>query len=241
MSPPLVQLEAAGRAFGARNALRDLTLTIGPGEFVALVGPNGGGKSTLLLLIAGLLRATAGSVRVLGTPAHELSLTATGRVGLVTARPGLYPLLTARENLHHFGELFGFTSSELERRLAPLADTLGLTPFLDERVARLSTGTQQKISLVRALVPAPALLLFDEPTANLDPPAARALFEEIRRRADAGLACVLATHELGAVEGFADRALLVDGRLVRELRFERQPPPRPGPLLTAWQEALAPR
>lgn len=241
MTDPVAALSRAGRAFGARAALTDVTATISAGELVALVGPNGGGKSTLLFLLAGLLRATSGSVTVLGTAAHELSRTATGRVGLVTARPGLYPLLTGRENLRHFGGLFGLPPTEVDARVAPLAQTLQLAEALDERVGRLSTGTQQKLSLVRALVPSPALLLFDEPTANLDPPAARALFGEIRRRADAGLACVIATHELPAVEGVADRALLVDGRLVRELRFERQRPPPPGPILRAWQQALEPR
>lgn len=237
----MVVMEQAGRSFGARVVLSDLDLTVSGGEVVGVVGPNGGGKSTLLLLMAGLLRPTTGRVQVGGIDAFALSLTAAGSVGLVTARPGLYPLLTGRENLHHFGGLFGLSPSEVDAKAAPLAQTLELTTGLDERVGQLSTGMQQKLSLIRALLLSPRLLLFDEPTANLDPLAAKALYAELRKRADEGLACVLVTHELAAAEAVCDRVLLVNGTVKRELRFKEHRAPLQGPLLTAWQEALGPR
>lgn len=238
---PVVVLEAAGRSFGARVALSDLNLTVGGGEVVGVVGPNGGGKSTLLLLMAGLLRPTTGRVLVCGLDAWALSLAAAGRVGLVTARPGLYPLLTGRENLRHFGGLFGLSPREVDERAEPLARALALPSGLDEPVSRLSTGMQQKLSLIRALLLSPRLLLFDEPTANLDPLAAKVLYAEVRRRADQGLACVLATHDLSAAEAVCDRVLLVDGRVKRELRFTDRRAAPTGPLLEAWQEALGGR
>ncbi|OGQ25309.1 MAG: hypothetical protein A2138_04685 [Deltaproteobacteria bacterium RBG_16_71_12] len=231
-------MKDASRSFGARVALRDVTLTVAGGELVGVVGPNGGGKSTLLLLLAGLLRPTTGSVTVCGVDAHALSRAAVGRIGLVTARPGLYPLLTGRENLRHFGCLCGLSKAEVDEKVGPLAATLALTAGLDERVACLSTGMQQKLSLIRALLLSPPLLLFDEPTANLDPLAARALYAEGRRRADEGRACVLATHDLAAAEAVCDRVLLVDGTVKRELRFSEVRAARGGPLLAAWQEAL---
>lgn len=233
----VARMESASRSFGARAVLRDVTLDVHRGEVLALVGPNGGGKSTLLLLLAGLLQPTSGRVTVDGHVAHLLALEAAGSVGLVTARPGLYPLLTGRENLHHFGGLFGLSRAVVDDKAAPLVEALALGS-LDARVGTWSTGMQQKLSLVRALLLSPKLLLLDEPTANLDPPVARTLHAEIRRRADAGLACVLVTHDLSAAESFADRALLIDGEVKRELRFTRRAPPDPGPLLSAWQEAI---
>lgn len=235
---PIVVMEQAGRSFGKRVVLSGLDLTVSGGEMVGVVGPNGGGKSTLLLLMAGLLRPTTGRVLVGGLDAHALSLSAAGSIGLVTARPGLYPLLTGRENLQHFGGLFGLSAHEVDQKAEPLIRSLSLASGVDERVGQLSTGMQQKLSLIRALLLSPKLLLFDEPTANLDPLAAKVLFAEVRRRADEGLACVLATHDLSAAEGVCDRVLLVDGTVKRELRFKEHRAPPTGPLLKAWQEAL---
>ena len=237
----IVKMNRAARAFGERSVLSDVDLTVSAGEMLGVVGPNGGGKSTLLLLMAGLLRPTSGSVTVCGKDAHLLSRTASGAVGLVTARPGLYPLLTGRENLRHFGGLFGISGREVDKKAAPTAASLDMAAHLEERVARMSTGMQQKLSLIRALLTAPSLLLFDEPTANLDPFASQTLYEEVRRRADNGLACVLVTHDLVAAESLCDRVLLVDGVIKKELRFTKRQAPQSGPLLEAWQKEIGGR
>ncbi|MBN2193359.1 MAG: ATP-binding cassette domain-containing protein [Polyangiaceae bacterium] len=238
---PIVVMKNAGRSFGKRVVLNSMNLTVSAGEVVGVVGPNGGGKSTLLLLMAGLLRPTVGSVSVCGIEARALSLTAAGRVGLVTARPGLYPLLTGRENLRHFGGLFGLSPREVDQRAEPLSRALELTSDLEERVGRMSTGMQQKLSLIRALLLSPKLLLFDEPTANLDPFAARGLHAQVRRRADDGLACALVTHDLAAAEAVCDRVLIIDREIKRELAFTERRTPLAGPLLAAWQEAIGAR
>lgn len=237
---PVVVMTDVARSFGTRVVLAGISLTVSGGELVGVVGPNGGGKSTLLFLMAGLLRPTTGRVLVCGTDAFSLSLTAAGRVGLVTARPGLYPLLTGRENLHHFGGLFGLSEPEVDAKAEPLARTLALTT-LDERVSKLSTGMQQKLSLIRALLLSPKLLLLDEPTANLDPLVAQALYAEVRRRTNEGLGCVLVTHDLASAEAVCDRVLLIDRTLKKEFTFTEHRTPRSGPLLSAWQEALGAR
>jgi len=233
----VVRVERASRTFGSRTVLANVELLIRPGELVGIVGPNGGGKSTLLLMMAGLLRPTSGTVTVCGVDAYALSLTAAGRVGLVTARPGLYPLLTGRENLHHFGGLFDLSPAQVDEKAKAIGQTLELTR-LDDRVDQLSTGMQQKLSLIRALMTSPSVLLFDEPTANLDPISARAFYQEIRKRADDGIACVLVTHELAAAEAVCDRVLLVDGGIKRELTFTEHRAPIGGPLYEAWKETI---
>lgn len=236
-SLPVVMTEV-GRSFDGRAVLSKVSVTIGAGEMVGIAGPNGGGKSTLLMLMAGLLRPTTGRVLVCGVDAFSLSLTGAGQVGLVTARPGLYPLLTGRENLHHFGGLFGLSEAEVDAKAEPLARTLELSTGFDVRAGKLSTGTQQKLSLIRALLLSPKLLLFDEPTANLDPLASRALYAEVRRRADAGLACVLVTHDLPAAEAVCNRVLLVNGGIEKELTFTEHRAPLTGPTLAAWQHLV---
>jgi ABC-type multidrug transport system ATPase subunit len=238
---PLVELQDVSRAFGRTTVLEDVSLTIAPGEVLGLVGPNGGGKSTLLLLMAGLLRPTTGQVTVCGITAHELALTSAGKVGLVAARPGLYPLLSGRENLQHFGGLFGLSPDEVEQRGQPLLDSLALTEGLDRRVGQWSTGMQQKLSLVRALLLSPEVLLFDEPTANLDPVASQALYRTLRGRADGGLACALVTHDLAAAESICDRVLLLDRSARRELRFDDRRTPPPSELLEVWREEVGER
>jgi ABC-type multidrug transport system ATPase subunit len=238
---PVVVMEGAGRSFGDRVAVSGLDLRVSGGEMVGVVGPNGGGKSTILLLMAGLLRPTEGRVTVCDIEAHALSLTTAGLVGLVTARPGLYPLLTGRENLRHFGGLFGLGPGEVDGKAEPLIRALELEKGFDLRVGRMSTGMQQKLSLVRALLLSPVLLLLDEPTANLDPLASMVFYAEVRRRADEGIACLLATHDLSAAEAVCDRVLLVNGEVRREMAFKERRAPLGGPLLRAWQEAIGGR
>lgn len=235
---PVVVVKGAGRSFGGRRVLEAVDFRIGKGEVLGVVGPNGGGKSTLLMLLAGLLRPTEGAVEVCGITAHRLALESAGLVGLVTARPGLYPLLTGRENLRHFGALFGLSAEEVDAKADPLLERLGLGAGVDERVGRCSTGMRQKLSLVRALLLSPRLLLFDEPTANVDPPASGVLYGELRRRADEGLACALVTHDLVAAESICDRALLLDISVKRELTFSERREPVEGPLLRAWREEV---
>ena len=232
----VVRARGLGRRFGANEVLRGVDVEIRSGEVVGLVGPNGGGKTTLLLLFAGLLKPTNGTVTVCDIKAHELAQASAGLVGLVTARPGLYPLLTGWENLEYFAGLFGLSATDARSRAALMLISLGLRESdMQRRVETWSSGMQQKLSLVRALLLSPKLLLFDEPTANLDPISAQALFAELRARADAGLACVLVTHDLVSAETLCDRVLLIAGGIRKEIPFAKRTAPQPGPLLQAWE------
>ncbi len=235
-----VSIRKATKSFGRRQVLSELDLDVEPGEVVGVVGPNGGGKSTLLLMMAGLLKPTTGDVTVCGLPAHRLALESAGRVGLVMARPGLYPLLTGWENLDYFGGLFGLSRAQIHDKTGEMLGRFELGPQMDTRLSTWSTGMQQKLSLLRALLLSPDLLLFDEPAANLDPIAAATLYDEVRARADDGLACVLVTHNLAAAEAISDRVCLIRGGLVDELKGSGGSALPQGPLMDAWKRMEAP-
>ncbi|MFZ5481763.1 MAG: ABC transporter ATP-binding protein [Myxococcota bacterium] len=211
---PAIVAEGLVRRFGGEPVVDGVTMDVRRGEVLGLIGPNGGGKSTLLLLFAGLLRPSAGVVRVDGVVAHDLALTHTGTVGLITAEQGLYPLLSGWENLRFFGGLFGLRRAEVERRAEPHVARLGLAGALDRPIGAWSSGMRQKLSLVRALLGRPKVLLLDEPTSNLDPISADALHHALREVAAEGMAVVIATHDLPAAEAMCDRVAVLRRRLL---------------------------
>lgn len=236
---PVAVARGVGKGFDGRRALAEVDLDVRPGEVLGLIGPNGGGKSTLLLLLAGLVAPDTGTVTVTGVPATELAARGTGTVGLITAEPGLYPLLTGRENLRFFAGLYGMSPRDVDHRSEALLGEVGLGgDALDGRAAGYSSGMRQKVSLARALLLEPRLLLLDEPTANLDPLSSRAIHEVVRRRADAGVAVVLATHALHDAEAICDRVAVVAGgiRRLEALPGERRSPD-PGRLYRWYAES----
>jgi putative ABC transport system ATP-binding protein len=220
MQPPVAELVDAGRRYARGGAvvaaLDGISLTIGAGEFVAIVGPSGCGKSTLLNLIAGVDRPDSGSVRVCGLAlerASEAELTRLRRrsLGVVFQAFHLVPNLTAEENVALPLALDGRSDPA---RVRELLERVGLTARARHRPGELSGGEQQRVAVARALVHRPALLVADEPTGNLDSQnGARvlALLEELRRSENAAL--VLATHD-PAIDAHAERVVaLRDGRI----------------------------
>lgn len=239
MSNPVVVARGLGRRFADRVVLADIDLDVSPGEVVGLVGPNGGGKSTLLRLMAGLLRPSTGSVSVSDVPAHVVALRQSGAIGLITAEAGLYPLLTGRENLHFFGGLYGVGPREIDERVGELAERLGLSR-LDEPVGTYSSGMTQKVSLARALLLRPQLLLLDEPTSHLDPLATHHLHTAVRQQADEGVAVVMVTHDLHAAEQVCNRVVAVHRGLRGTAEFDRPTLPTPSRLHALFEAASLP-
>lgn len=215
----MIEARALTRTYGEAG-IREVDLSVSAGEVVGLVGPNGGGKSLLLLLMAGLIEPESGEVLLDGEPVHELAQDAAGVVGLITAEPGLYPLLDGWENLVFFGGLYGLSADEVRAKAAPLIADLQLGEELERPVSTYSSGMRQKVSLVRALLMSPKLLLLDEPTANLDPLSAHAIWRSVRSHADAGLAVVLSTHDLAAAHSICERVAFVDGGVGDIVAFE---------------------
>jgi heme exporter protein A len=210
---PVVQAEGLVRAFGGRRAVDGVAFTISAGECLALFGPNGAGKTTLLRLLAGLLAPSAGSCRV-GGATLRAGRRARAEVGLVSHASMLYGALTARENVEFTARMYGLRDPAGAARRA-----LGLMRVADRAetpVRALSRGLQQRVSIARAIVHEPRLLLCDEPYTGLDDVGSAALTAALAERRDGGASLLLVTHNLG--EGLAlatHAAIMRRGRFVR--------------------------
>ncbi|HLA14691.1 MAG TPA: heme ABC exporter ATP-binding protein CcmA [Gemmatimonadaceae bacterium] len=189
---PLIEAAGLGRSFGPRRAVSDVSFSLRAGECLALFGPNGAGKTTLLRVLAGLLKPSAGSATIAG-----ISLPggppARSRIGLISHHTMLYDALSARENVSFAARLYGI------RDAASVDNALGRMSMLDRgdtAVRALSRGMQQRVSIARALVHSPRLVLADEPYSGLDESGARALTSLLRELTAGGTAVIIVTHNL---------------------------------------------
>ena len=209
----MLELRSLGHRYGEFEALRDLSLSLQPGECVALIGHNGSGKTTAVRMIAGLLEITSGEVEIAGAPVGDEAARAATAVVLDT--PALYDDLTVAEHLELVALAHGVTDAELDDRAAELLVRLGLESKTDSRPTALSRGMRQKVSLACALVRPFSLLLLDEPVVGLDPASQRTLRELIAEAVRAGAAVLLTTHQLEFARGIAARAvMLADGEVL---------------------------
>lgn len=210
-APPALEARLLRRAFGPRRAVDGVSVALAAGECLALFGPNGAGKSTLLRLLGGLLRPTAGEVRVAGRRVDDDPAVRAG-VGLLSHQSLLYAALTARENVAFAARLHGVPDPD--RAALAALDRLRVADRADTPVRRLSRGLQQRVSAARAVVHTPRVLLLDEPYTGLDAAGAEALTETLTALAAGGAALVLVTHHLDEGLALATQvAVLHRGRL----------------------------
>jgi len=212
-----VVLEALGlvREYGPVVAVDGIDVTLGPGEFLTVFGPNGAGKSSLLGMLGGAMRPTAGIVRVGGEPLDFGDGAWRSRIGVLSHRGFLYSELTSAENLRFYGTLFGL--DDLDRRVREGLGRVGLADRADFEVRRLSHGMKQRLALARALLHEPDLVLLDEPYTGLDPSAATVLRGVLRELRDGRRTVVMVTHNLREGLELATRvAIQVAGRIAWE-------------------------
>ena len=198
------------------RAVDGIDLRVETGEIFGILGPNGAGKTTTMRMLATLLEPTSGSATVLG---HDLVTDARAirrRLGAVlSGERSLYWKLTARENLEYFAALYHVPPTDTPARISDILEAVHLTDRADDYVEKFSTGMRQRLVLARALLPAPALLLLDEPTVGLDPQAARDLRERVVQLRDEGRTVLLTTHYMEEADQLCDRIAIVDhGRIV---------------------------
>ena len=217
MEPPVLEVTDLSKRFRDREAVRRLSFGLSRGEIFGLLGPNGAGKTTTIGMIAGVVRPTAGSIRILGADPAASGRSALRNLGLVPQTVALYPALTAEENLRFFGSLYRISRDRLEDRVSHLLDLSGLTSRRSEPVSEFSGGMKRRLNLACALVHEPALLLLDEPTAGVDPQSRERIYEALAALAREGLALLLTTHYLEEAERLCHRlAILDEGRVAAE-------------------------
>ena len=204
------------RNFGRRRALYRVSLACGAGEIVALLGPNGAGKSTLLSIAAGLLQPSSGAVRYGSLAARAAGRGLRARIGLLAHDLFLYPEMSAAENLRFFAELYGLSGAAALVDAA--LDRAGLGDRRDDHVGGFSRGMRQRLAIERALLHQPRLALLDEPFTGLDEAASAATRQRLAGLRAAGSIVLLTTHDLDAVEGLVDRAVLLKGGRATDLQ-----------------------
>jgi sodium transport system ATP-binding protein len=209
-------VQGKGRKAREVLAVQGVDFTAADGRITGLLGPNGAGKTTTLRIAAGLIEPDAGHVRVDGIEVAARPTAALARMGVLSDARGLYPRLTARENIVYYGRLHGLSKTAAAARAEVLAKMLEMQPLLDRRTEGFSQGERMKTALARALVHNPPNIVLDEPTNGLDVLATRSLRETLRRlRDDEGKCIVFSTHIMQEVERLCDHVVVVShGRTV---------------------------
>jgi heme exporter protein A len=198
-----IQVRNLTKAFGPRLVLRKLNFDVGAGEFVILLGPNGAGKTTLIRILASLVRPAFGEVHVAGYHLPYEAAQVRRRIGVLSHQPLLYGDLTAEQNLRFYGRMYDL--ADLSPRVEKALDQVGLAARRRDPVRSFSRGMQQRLSLARALLHEPQVLLFDEPYTGLDQQASEMLDELLRATSAAGRTIVMSSHDLLRAATLGDR------------------------------------
>jgi ABC-2 type transport system ATP-binding protein len=212
---PAVSVTNVRRLYGARVALDEVTFTVPAGEIFALLGPNGGGKSTLFKILSTLIPPTSGDIQIFGEDLRHNPEAVRNRIGVVFQSPSLDPKLTVIENLTCHGYLYGLSRGILRERMAALLVRMGISDRGRDLVGTLSGGLQRRVELAKALLHRPDLLLLDEPSTGLDPGARRDFNDYLHRLREQGnVTIILTTHIMEEAERCDRVGILHQGKLV---------------------------
>ena len=224
-APPLLDVHDLVKSYGDARVIDGVSFSIAPGECLGVIGPNGAGKTTTIRMCLGLTAPDSGQIRyfaladgaALQMPRDALAIKA--RLGVVTQFDSLDPDFSCAENLFVFGRYFGLTRAQMAERVPQLLDFAALGHKADAKPAELSGGMKRRLSLARALVNNPDLLLLDEPTTGLDPQARHLMWERLQRLLAEGKSILLTTHFMDEAERLCQRLLVLDhGRKIAEGR-----------------------
>ena len=214
----MIRVDSISKSFGKYGevrAVRDVSFGAPDGQITGLLGPNGAGKTTLLRMLATLIVPDQGTASVGGLDVVRDRYAVREGIGVLSDARGLYPRLTARENVRYYGALHGLAGAALENRIATLLHTLGLDALADRRTQGFSQGEKMKVAIARALVHDPATILLDEPTNGLDIMSVRALREQLRLLRGAGKCVLFSSHVMQEVAALCDRIVILGaGRVV---------------------------
>jgi sodium transport system ATP-binding protein len=215
LSRAAVSVDRLEKTLGTNKVLRGISFEAQAGEIFGLLGPNGAGKTTTLRIICTLLAPDAGTVEVLGFGTTTAPNEVRRRIGVVTADIGVYPRLSARENIEYFARLCGLEGAELIHKVDGVVERLDMGSFAKQRAESLSSGQKQKVAIARAIVHDPDVLMFDEPTSNLDVLASKEVREFMVEVKGRGKCVIFSTHVMHDAERLCDRMTIVhQGRVV---------------------------
>jgi lipooligosaccharide transport system ATP-binding protein len=217
MPEPIFRIDGLQKRFGDNLVVDNLSLAIQPGECLGVIGPNGAGKTTTIRMCLGQTGPDAGRIEAFGLPIPDRVREAKKRIGVVTQFDSLDPDFTCAENLRVYGRYFGLARAVIEERIPKLLEFSALQAKASARPGELSGGMKRRLSLGRALINDPDLLLLDEPTTGLDPQARHLMWERLQNLLQQGKSILLTTHFMDEAERLCDRLLVLDhGRKIAE-------------------------
>ncbi len=196
-------------------AVDHVSFSVRPGEIFGLLGPNGAGKTTAMRILCTVLQPTSGTARVAGYDVATEPAKVREHIGFLSANTGVYDRMSAWEFVQYFGRLYGMPDEQLSARMEQVFTTLQMNDFRDVLGAKMSTGMKQKVSVARAIIHDPPVMVFDEPTAGLDVMVARNVLQSIRALREQGKCIIFSTHIMREVEKLCDRVgIIVRGKLL---------------------------
>jgi lipooligosaccharide transport system ATP-binding protein len=207
---PLFDVQHLSKAFGQVRVVNDLSFSIAPGECLGVIGPNGAGKTTTIRMCLGQTRPDHGLITAMGYQMPQDALHIKSRIGVVTQMDTLDPDFTCYENLLVYGRYFGLADKVIHQRIPGLLEFASLTSKARAKPGELSGGMKRRLSLARALVNDPSLLLLDEPTTGLDPQARHLMWERLQLLLQQGKSILLTTHFMDEAERLCSRLLVLD-------------------------------
>ena len=219
---PMIRARSLTKRFGERVAVSGIDFDVNPGEFFGFLGPNGAGKTTTMRMIAGVSPRSSGELAILGGDPDRDGARIRAEIGVVHQQETLDQELTVRENLLVFGRFFGMDRTKIATRADELLELFQLTDRAKDQVEPLSGGMKRRLSIARALIASPTILMLDEPTTGLDPQARHLLWDALQRLKRAGTTIVLTTHYMDEAEQLCDRLVVMDQAKIVAVGSPRQ-------------------
>ena len=214
---PQLECQHLNKRFGSNLVVDDLSFSLFPGECLGVIGPNGAGKTTTFRICLGLTAPDSGSVTIFGEDMPKQALSIKSRLGVVSQFDSLDPDFSCAENLLVYGRYFGMKRDDIDARIPSLLEFAALSHKASAKPGELSGGMKRRLSLARALINDPQLLLLDEPTTGLDPQARHLMWERLQQLLQQGKSILLTTHFMDEAERLCDRLLVIDhGRKIAE-------------------------
>jgi sodium transport system ATP-binding protein len=210
----MIEVQGLSKSFGKVRAVQNISFSASNGQITGLLGPNGAGKSTTLRMLYTLLKPDNGTARIDGFDVTTSPIDVQSRIGVLSDAQGLYPRLTARENIRYFGHLHDLNGEALEKQIDQLIRLLDMESIADRRTEGFSSGERLKVAIARALVHDPGNVLLDEPTNGLDVKSTRAMRQFIHRLREAGKCILFTSHIMQEVAALCDQIIIISNGVI---------------------------